>query len=653
MLSSMFLATLALLSCAAPQTQQITPITSLRFEGFEALCVDPKDQGLARALGLVRERLAELPSELGNGDVPPGVVELVTELLCGSFALDVALGAEPIPGLQLPLLVDFAARRPDAQAAAAVADRAFELLGALGLELERPAADQLAPLPAQFPLGMGAVGNAFRIKLGSGTPAPSGAATDLLPTGARAMYSGSLEVGALVRTLEAEGGAPPADIAQMLELHRTMGLLEARYEVAHGSDAERQIMALALRGWAPAARELGIVGSEPLGLDLLRTVPVDATWASASSIDPTAVLRFYQRLEGREIDLIGAASEALGIDVEKELLATLGARLALYASDSTGAGGVASAVVVVELRDAATFAATSERLIAQANSALEPTTKGRVRIARRTLAGRKLDTLTFVGLPIPVEVCYTTTEDYAVFGLVPQAVLGAAAHIAGGGPSLLDNPRFRQQVPAGIETCIALQWCDTARLARDGYGMLAFACSALSNALRSPLVPERDAGLILPLYDDLVRDARGIVALSHCVGEDWISVYHADRSHLVNAAGVLGQLQGGPMLAVVLVGAGASMIVPQLMRAQENAKFVRMQADLQVLDQAVLAYRAHNDGRWPGSLTDLITPDAKGQTYIDRTEVPLDPWGQPYGYTPPSAPGADDGRVFCQTYDWR
>jgi len=657
MLGGMSLATLALLFCATPQALQSTPIVSLRFEGLEALCVDPKDQGLARALGLARERLAELPNELGDDGMPPGMVELLIELLGGPFALDLALAEEPIPGLPVPLLVDFAARRADAAAASALTDRAFELLAALGLELERPNAGELAPLPAPFPLGLGTVGDALRISIGGAPPAPMSVAAGLLPAGARAMYSGELQPGALVRMLEAQGGLPPAEIAQMIEPYRMMGFLDARYEMAHGSDVQRQVLAITLRGWAPFARELGIVGSGPLGLDLLRAVPADATRATASSFESSAVLRFYQRIfdtmELGDIDLLGTASEVLGIDVEKELLGTLGSRMALYASDSTGAGGLASMVVVVELRDAATFAATSERLIAQANSALEQGAEGRVRIARRTLAGHQVDTLTFVGLPIPMEVSFTATERYAVFGLVPQAVLGAAAHIVGGGPSLLDNPRFRQQVPQGLETCVALQWTDTARLARDGYGMLAFACSALSNGLRSPAAPDRDAGLILPLYADLVRDARGIVALTHCVGEDWVSVYHADRSHLVNAAGVLGQLQGGPMLAVMLAGAGSALIVPRMMQAEENAEFAQMEVDLQALDQAVLAYRVGNDGKWPESLAVLVTPDANGETYLGSTELPIDPWGQPYGYTPPSEPGADDGRVYCQTYDWR
>jgi len=645
-------------SAATPVVaQDATPVFALRYEGHEALFVDRKDQGMLRALGLLGARLAELPDEVGGGQPPPpGAIELVVDILSGPMALDMAISKSPIEGMPFPLLANFAARRADLAGALALAGRVTDLMAMTGLELPAPAAGTFHDLPAPFPMQFGVEGSSLQVRVGSATPLPSGAPVGLLPADARLSMSGSMSIGPLMRTASESAGAGSAELEQVFGLYESIGLLDAVIEFAIGSDDSRQYMTSVLRGWAASARDMGILTDESFGLAALKTIPVDATWASASMMDIGKLLDFYQgmfdRMAPGEINIRGLASEFLGIDLDAQLLATLGKRGVMYSSDTTGSGGAMATVVQLELRDAATFAATRLQLIGQANEALGAQTEGRVQVIRRQLGGRVIDTLTFVGLPVPVEICMGSNDRHLVFGMMPQAVLGALANLDAKGPSLLDNPEFQRQAPKNLEACVAVQWVDSARLARDGYGMLGLACAAMSNGLRSPATPDREAGLILPSFRELMRDARGMVGASYVVGDDFVSVYHADRSNLVNMAGVLGQLTNGPVLALMGLGAAGGAAVEQAAEAKEIAKYEQMSTDLEALDTALYAYLENNDGAWPASIDVLITPDENGATYLGRTTVPIDPWGEPYAYEPPSEDN-EEGRIFCRTNDWR
>ena len=55
-----------------------------------------------------------------------------------------------------------------------------------------------------------------------------------------------------------------------------------------------------------------------------------------------------------------------------------------------------------------------------------------------------------------------------------------------------------------------------------------------------------------------------------------------------------------------------------------------------MIDDAVTSYSRLNAGKYPSTLVSLVTPDADGITYLPLDEVPRDPWGNEYVYTPPA-----------------
>ena len=69
-------------------------------------------------------------------------------------------------------------------------------------------------------------------------------------------------------------------------------------------------------------------------------------------------------------------------------------------------------------------------------------------------------------------------------------------------------------------------------------------------------------------------------------------------------------------------------------------------ASVAVLADAVARFADDHDGRFPGTLEELLLP-AQGlpMPYLDVDFMPPDPWGTPYGYEPPEA-GSCSFRVF-------
>ena len=89
------------------------------------------------------------------------------------------------------------------------------------------------------------------------------------------------------------------------------------------------------------------------------------------------------------------------------------------------------------------------------------------------------------------------------------------------------------------------------------------------------------------------------------------------------------------LLVVVIIGILAAIVVPKLAGRSEDARISAAKGDLATFRTALSAYEVDN-GRYPTELNALIAKpgDAKNWKgpYIDRTEIPKDPWGKDYVY---------------------
>ena len=91
------------------------------------------------------------------------------------------------------------------------------------------------------------------------------------------------------------------------------------------------------------------------------------------------------------------------------------------------------------------------------------------------------------------------------------------------------------------------------------------------------------------------------------------------------------------MVVIVIIGLLATVVVINVLPAQDTARMRKAEADISLLEQAAEMYRL-NKLEYPGSGEGLQALVSAG--FVKR--LPDDPWGNPYRY---AAPGRE-GRPF-------
>src|SRR5262245_25954750 len=81
------------------------------------------------------------------------------------------------------------------------------------------------------------------------------------------------------------------------------------------------------------------------------------------------------------------------------------------------------------------------------------------------------------------------------------------------------------------------------------------------------------------------------------------------------------------MVVVVILGLLATLVVPAVMGASDEARETKAKTDVRALADAVRMYRV-NKGKLPDTLDVLIEKDDKGRSALE--ELPKDPWDHDY-----------------------
>ncbi len=630
-------------------TQEEPPksIAAIRFGGLEAMLPDAKDAGLLRLLRRLDDRLIELPGEFGASNVLADLIETLAEILAYPLRLEVAVASQELEGMPIPLI---GILESEVGAETGLGQRLFQALRSNGVSFASESAGGLVRMEAPFPAWIGAKDEAVSMRFGSasGMPTP--------PTGAQLpgeWFRASFDTG---QFLDAFSQAP-FDEAQ--EFGALLGLLETeslRSRWSAGFDDQSQVFHQSTEGLGAIARDAGIRVDSPLGLDFLRAAPADATWGFFTRWNPRVFMSAVRDSISKSLGAAGSdplaeVEELLGVSIDEDLLAPLGERFGVYAADSIGGEGLLSTIFVLELANPDGFADTMDLLDERAESVGEMVAAGRVRLEARANRDRQAWTLSFPGLPAPIELTVISTGTQAVVGLTIQGALAAAKHLESPGETLLDHPLFLAQLPEEGERCFGLEWMDTPRLMRSGYMLLAGACAAGANGVRSPADSTREVGIVIPAYAELLEGALPLVSVHYGSGEGVLHTRsNADRSQLVNAAGLIGWYVESPLMPIVATGLLATLIVPQVAQNLHSAEDAKVKADIAAILAAVDQYAIENGGEYPGSLEELIRPADGGLSYLKARRVPRDPWGEPYRYEPPTADNPRP-RVYSVTHD--
>jgi general secretion pathway protein G len=104
------------------------------------------------------------------------------------------------------------------------------------------------------------------------------------------------------------------------------------------------------------------------------------------------------------------------------------------------------------------------------------------------------------------------------------------------------------------------------------------------------------------------------------------------------------------MVVIVIIGLLATAVMSNAVRNFFVAARAKAKMDIVSIHDAVGTFIVANGGKAPESLEVLVTPDENGRTILKNlTSVPIDPWGNPYGYEPPA--GNRDYRVYSYGKD--
>ncbi|MFT5051112.1 MAG: hypothetical protein ACI8QZ_002520 [Chlamydiales bacterium] len=570
------LALLPLLLTLAPQDASSTStladeeLLALYCASAEKIFVDPKDAALLAALRLLDDRLAELPVELqAEGQVPPDAIPMVTRLFSGSKSLKVGISGEAMPGMPLPLFAQLALPELSPGEAGEVAARVGRLMELTGMPPTTFNADGLAQLPGPFPAWFGAHAGNFMVAVGK-TSNPGVSLTDHgLPAGVeptfifRMDFARFFELG--MGFAEAYGGEEAAQLNEMLTL---AGVDKLKMSVATGTDGERRHMVTRMPGYAKAMRDAGTGPNGPMDAELLRMIPQDATWAFAGAVNVRGGLEMMLKMIEKNFgDAMGGAdpldmlaSMMGGVHLMNDVVGHIGSTGGIYASDTTGGGGFLSTVAFIELSGADELYDAEETIGGILNMIAGAQAKGYVQVRYWERDGTDYQTLTFPGLPVPFEPTIAHAGNCLIVCATPSTAVAAVAQARSGSTSIMDNTRFTEQLPNGLDNAYSVTYFDAPRLIRDGYGATNLLCSALANATRSPSSPQRDAGIIIPGYHELMAGSKATVALAWADGDDFIQHQQSDRSVLVSMASSFGFISSSPLLFVL-----PAIAVPALM----------------------------------------------------------------------------------------
>jgi hypothetical protein len=525
-----------------------------------------KDAGLLSAFKMIKARMAELPGEIPDfPQLPPDMVSLVTGLLTGEKSL--RIGTSNDPGMPFPVYGQLDVIEGDEAAAQHLATTLYNLGLMAGVPFGQKGEDGLVPLVGTDPVDVhfGAKGSSVILSAGKSIDHGVDLSTTGLPAGVAPNFLMQLDMGGIMDLLgdmsemagEGENFVNP--LAQV-------GLDRMAIRMASGADGERSYTVTRIPGHAKWADGAGMLPRRNLTLADVNVIPQSAMFGMVSTTNFQGTLDYFLEMLEPELaaegvgDPVGMVAALTGFHLEEDLIDHLGDAVGVYTSDATGGGGLLSLVAFMELSNPEGMLSTIERLEDIINGVGASEAQGYVRTRHWEHNGNEYLSLTFPGLPVPVEPTLSVSGNHLFIGMSPGAAVGAveSAQQAGG---LNDNPRFAGNLPHAIADSQSISFTDSPRMLRHGYGITSLFCSALVNGTRSRFDDSRDAGMIMPTFPELARGAKASVTSTYVDGDDYVTERWADSSMLVNMTSMAGWLTSSPaalLIPLALVGVAAA-----------------------------------------------------------------------------------------------
>ncbi|MCX5691072.1 MAG: hypothetical protein NTV94_15020 [Planctomycetota bacterium] len=568
--------------------------TILRFERapLASFLVDPKDEALKNALSMIPARVSELPMD-SHGQFPEQAtrwIELALQTVASGSRLAITFDPQNNAGGAMGYGLITESLFADGDKPKQLKEAVDEAITSNGGELPKSSKAFKGMRTTMVPGGRLTFGprvetKSFDVYFGTVPAQPESVFAELpKPTiaGLSPIVNGTFDFEGLtplanlaqlgVSQAANGNGMQPPNVVQQLTEAGFIGenALNGQFEFGYTANASRSRITV-----NNAAAALAKSGNDKASISAadLNVIPADALNASitVASVDVlTNLLGEAKKQSNGEVEAaLAKVKEATQVDLETELLASLGGIAGYYTSQSTG-GGLLGYVAFLSFKDKAAFTGAHDKLVSFARSQLraaQPDGARYVRLRTWEEAGVTFHALAAAGLPIPGELTYAVTDRFLIVGLTQQAVVAAAMQAAGkGDKGILSRTDLGIGELTGKNQLLSFGFTDTARRAREGYNLVALAASAVSNAVRSPGNTSRP-GRIVPTINELLREVRPSVSVSYRSGDQFIMETWSDRSALVNAASAAGTLLD---FAPIVAAAGLGFA------SKQNANFMTL-----------------------------------------------------------------------------
>lgn len=602
---SLVLATAPLLVAASGLAQEAPDdlVLEIRAAGLADIEPHEKDAAAHRALMMLGDRLAEVPGEFDGPDEAREAIELVWAWLSGGTGVRVSL-SDRAPGMSLAISM-----QPYGMDAEEFGQRVTSLLELSGA----PIGEDDDGSYFSTPLGRARLDagehDSMTLMLGTEEAAEVEVSRLDLPGGADAHLSGRLHLerlGQFVRQIVRE---EEPRLSELIEENAWIVDEAPLVDFAMGADGEHQHAVSRLHEAKSWVERMGVDTTVTFTPEDLAVVPRDAVMVQASPIPMDVLLNVIDfAIEQSGEDPFEMIEDQTGYDIRGDVLENIGSTMIYYQSLTTGGGGFFSGVLIVDLEDAERAGEVHAQLRDQLNELGSQMARGYVRIRTFETAGEDVFALATPGMPLPIEPSWGIVDGRLVVSASPVGLTAAITQMQGGEASVMDSAVFGDELKEvfGRGEVSALRLSDTAFGAEEGYAGASMLTSALSNAVRSPRMAEREAGALIPPYIEFVEDIRPAVSAGYWEGDDYVVRMRADGSMLVHTAEAVSKMSFNwysMMGAVQALGAQASN---SLSVARVNAMESLAASNVRGLVQGAIIYATNNDNTSPASVDVLI-----------------------------------------------
>jgi hypothetical protein len=234
---------------------------------------------------------------------------------------------------------------------------------------------------------------------------------------------------------------------------------------------------------APLPRNglMAMIDQKPLSKEFIAAIPATVSMAAAGQFD---FARLLSEIRGgiRKVNESAAddfekgldnVNHIIDVDIENDLLASLGQEWAFYSDPTIGGSGGMGAVILNHPRDAAKLEASVGKLEQFANDTVRNLLRDKAPYMTVEFRQSEINGLHvhYAALPL-ITPAWTIKEGTLYFALYPQMVVSAATRLTSG-KSIAENPGFvdvmkRIGEPAG-GSVTGFSYVDLPKLAPDGY----------------------------------------------------------------------------------------------------------------------------------------------------------------------------------------